>query len=35
MAHALANVAWLLDHLITVSRHFASGLPLPGFSDGH
>lgn len=35
MAHALANVAWLLGHLVEVSRHFASGLPLPGFSDGH
>jgi hypothetical protein len=35
MANALANVAWLFEHLVTVSKHFASGVPLPGFSDGH
>ena len=35
MAHALTHVAWLFEHLVEVSRHFASGVPLPGFSDGH
>jgi hypothetical protein len=35
MTNALAHVAWLFEHLVEVSRHFTSGLPLPGFSDGH
>jgi hypothetical protein len=35
MANALTHVAWLFEHLVRVSEHFASGLPLPGFTDGH
>jgi hypothetical protein len=35
MVHALNNVAWLFEHLVEVSKHFVSGTPLPGFSDGH
>jgi hypothetical protein len=35
MSHALPYVLWLFDHLVEVSRHFAQGFPLPGFSDGH
>jgi hypothetical protein len=35
MSHALTHVLWLFEHLVEVSRHFAQGIPLPGFSDGH
>lgn len=35
MSHALTHVLWLFEHLFEVSKHFAQGVPLPGFSDGH
>jgi hypothetical protein len=35
MSHALTHVLWLFEHLVEIGKHFAHGVPLPGFSDGH
>jgi hypothetical protein len=35
MGHALAQSAWLFDHLFEVARHLGKVFQIPGFSDGH